>query len=80
MRSGEATVAGGGSVSITFPSGRFTQVPQILVAFESISTGLTGSCSAQPTSVTAGNLYNSSTGSRLIQFLAIQMTSSNARG
>jgi hypothetical protein len=80
MRSGASTVAANNSVTITFPAGRFTVQPEILVTFDSTSTGLTGPCSGQTTSTTSGNLYNSSNASRRIVFMAFQTTSAAALG
>ncbi len=80
MRTGAATVAANNSVSITFPSGRFTQTPEMISGFDSVSTTLSGPSSAQATSTTAGNLYNSSNASRRVVFIAFQMTSANALG
>jgi hypothetical protein len=52
----------------------------LITAFESTSTTLSGPCSGTVSSVTAGNVYNSSNATRMIQYIAIQTTSSNARG
>jgi hypothetical protein len=80
IRTGEQSVGANGSATITFPSGRFTVAPMIIASFESTSTTLSGPCSATVSSVTAGNVYNSSNATRMIQYIAIQTTSSNARG
>ena len=81
VRSGIASSVGAGAgVSITFPSGRFTVAPQLLVSFDSISTTLSGPCGGRTTSATAGNVYNSSSAGRDIWWLAIQMTPSAALG
>jgi len=80
MRSGKNTVAANSSASITFPAGRFSLTPEILVSFDSISTTLSGPCSGSTTSATAANLYNSSNASRSIVYMAFQMTSSSSIG
>jgi len=80
MRTGRATVAANSSVSITFPSGRFTLTPMMITSFESTSTTLSGPSSGIATSTTAGNLYNSSSASRAVTFIATQMTSANELG
>lgn len=75
VRSGRAAaVASGSSATITFPSGRFTVAPQLLVSFDSNSTSLSGPCGGNTSSATAGNVTNSATGGRDIWWLAIQMT------
>jgi hypothetical protein len=80
MRSGKNTVAANSSVSVTFPSSRFTQTPEMLVSFDSTSTTLSGPCSGSTSSVTAGNLYNSSNASRSIVYMAFQTTSAATLG
>lgn len=80
IRTGAATVAANSSVSITFPSGRFTQTPEMLVSFDSTSTTLSGPCSGTTSSVTAGNLYNSSNSSRRLVYMAFQTTSAASLG
>jgi hypothetical protein len=80
MRSGAANVAANNSVSITFPASRFTVQPELMVTFDSTSTTLSGPCSGQATSTTAGNLYNSSNATRRVVFFAFQTTSAAALG
>jgi hypothetical protein len=80
MRTGALTVAANNSASATFPAGRFTQQPEMMATFDSTSTTLSGPCSAQATSTTAFNLYNSSNASRRVVFMAFQMTSAAANG
>ena len=80
MRTGAATVGANSSASITFPSGRFTLTPEILVTFDSTSTTLSGPCSGQTTSATAANVYNSSNASRRVVYMAFQMLQGSANG
>jgi hypothetical protein len=80
MRSGAATVAANNSATITFPAGRFTVTPELMVTFDSTSTTLSGPCSGAATSTTAGNVYNSSNASRRVVFFAFQTTSAAALG
>jgi hypothetical protein len=75
VRSGNTlAVAANSGATVTFPSGRFTVAPQLLVSFDTISTTLSGPCGGRTTSATAGNVYNSSSAARDIWWLAIQMT------
>jgi hypothetical protein len=80
IRTGKATVAANSSVSLTFPSGRFSVTPEMVAGFDSTSTTLSGPCSASTSSATAFNLYNSSNASRSIVFIAFQTTPTNALG
>ena len=80
IRTGKATVAANSSVSLTFPSGRFSVTPEMVAGFDSTSTTLSGPCSASTSSPTAFNLYNSSSASRSIVFIAFQTTPTNALG
>ena len=81
VRSGIASsVAANSGATLTFPGGRFSVAPQLLVSFDSISTTLSGPCGGRTTSATAGNVYNSSNAARDIWWLAIQMTPSAALG
>ena len=79
IRTGEQSVGANSSATITFPSGRFTVAPMLITAFESTSTTLSGPCSGTVSSVTAGNVYNSSNATRMIQYIAIQTTQTAAR-
>ena len=80
VRTGTVSVAANSSISVTFPSGRFTQTPEMLVSMNSTSTTLSGPASGTTTSVTAGNIYNSSNATRAIIYMAFQTTSAAALG
>jgi hypothetical protein len=80
VRTGTVTVAANSSASVTFPSGRFTQTPELIVSMNSTSTTLSGPASGTTSSVTAGNIYNSSNASRSIVYMAFQTTSAATLG
>jgi hypothetical protein len=80
VRTGANTVAANSSATVTFPANRFTQAPEIIVGFDSTSTTLSGPASGTTSSVTAGNVYNSSNASRRVVWMAFQTTSAASLG
>jgi hypothetical protein len=80
VRTGANTVAANNSATVTFPANRFTVAPEIIVGFDSSSTSLSGPASGTVTSVTSGNVYNSSNASRRVVWMAFQTTVAAALG
>ena len=80
VRTGTVSVGANSSASVTFPANRFTQVPEMIVSMNSTSTTLSGPASGTTSSVTAGNVYNSSNATRAIIYMAFQTTSAAALG
>ena len=77
MAAGDAS-AGGSSVTVTFPSGRFTVGPIVTAQIPTGSSDYPGTNAISATSFDIRNASGSS--SRTIQWMAVQMTSGSASG
>ena len=77
---GSAVPTGGGQyVSITFPSGRFTQAPQVVGTVD--GAGATAAYAMTANITTSGaTLQSLSVSGYTIRWIAIQMTSGSASG
>lgn len=79
VAAGQETISANSSVTVSLPSGRFSQIPYITVSPESTSTTVvTGH--AGNVSTSSFKIYNTDNATRTFNWHAIQMTATNPGG
>ena len=80
MAAGSVSVANAGSTAITFPASRFTVAPLITTGIEAVSTTVNAPVSVGNITSSGATIYNSGSVARVVDWIAIQMTSGTAAG